>query len=146
MTILNKTVAAIILFFVSVLVLTRMDYIVHQVLYNYGLVFSYAWASDYWILYALCYQLVILFLFLWTQNKKLLIATEAFVLTATQDLIFFGLWCGWFPTTDWVWMPQYVILGFWSTQNQWLLSVVVNFTILSYFTFLELKQKKLKFP
>lgn len=122
----KRTLLAILLFAVSVLVLSRLDFLVHSTLYDYGLIFSYSWANEYWILYALAYQLVIIPLSLWTRNLYLFLVTEGFVLSATQDLIFFGLWEGWFPSGDWTWMPQYNLFGGWTTANQFDLCLLVN--------------------
>jgi hypothetical protein len=48
---------------------------------------------------------------------------EVFLLTSTQDLVYFGLWHGSFPAHQWVWMFQYTIFGFWNTASQILLSI-----------------------
>ena len=122
----NKSWLAILLFLVGVLLLTRIDYLVHAILYDYGLTFSYVWANEYWLLYALSYQLLIILLILWNKNKYFFIAAEVFVLTATQDLIYFGVWAGSFPTTNWWWASFYNLLGFWSTFDQIFFSIMTN--------------------
>jgi hypothetical protein len=44
---------------------------------------------------------------------------EAFVLSAGQDLIFFGVWGkAEFPTGQWTWMASYKLFGTWTTQMQ----------------------------
>jgi hypothetical protein len=51
----------------------------------------------------------------------MLLVFEAFVLSAGQDLIFFGLWNrGVFPLGDWTWMPFYTVFGAWTTMAQFL--------------------------
>jgi len=122
----RKSWFGILFFFVAVLLLTRLDYLINNTFYSYGLVFSYGWYREYTLLYSLSYQLVIFLLLLWTRNKYLLLATEAFVFSATQDLIFFGLWCGRFPPADWTWMLSYEMLGFWTTSTQLFASILVN--------------------
>ena len=117
---------AILFFFAGVLLLTRIDYLVHDILYDYGLIFSYVWADEYWLLYSLSYHLLIIILFLWTKNKYFFLAAEVFVLTATPDLIFFGVWKGSFPTIDWWWMSFHNLFGFWSTFDQIFLSIMAN--------------------
>ena len=144
----NKTWCAILLFAVSVLVLTRIDFLVHSTLYDYGLIFSYSWAVEYWYLYAILYQLVIVPLSLWTRNLYFFFAAQAFVLSATQDLFFFGLWCGSFPpeTVNWWWMPTYRIFGFWSTSTQFVFSILVNVLVFAiafiHFTFIIEKRNR----
>jgi hypothetical protein len=51
---------------------------------------------------------------------------EVFVLTATQDLVYFGLWQGSFPRIEWLWTPFYWIFGSWTTTHQILLSFSAN--------------------
>ena len=111
------------LFSFSVLLLTRLDFIINNVLYNFGLNFSQAWHQEYSILYFLAYQLVIFTLLAYTKNLKLFTFFQFFVLTSTQDLVYFCLWEGSFPSHEWTWMPYYSIFGFWNTTSQILLSV-----------------------
>jgi hypothetical protein len=125
----KKNILAVLLFFLGVLLFTRIDFLVNSSLYRYGLIFSENWYAEYTSLYALCYQLLILSLFVYSRNLKLLALMEVFALTSTQDLFYFGLWQGSFPTTDWSWTPFYTILGSWTTANQILLSVSMNFTV-----------------
>jgi hypothetical protein len=103
--------------------LTRLDFLVNSILYNFGLSFSEAWYQEYSILYFLAYQLVVFILLAYTRNLKLFALFQVFVLTCTQDLVYFGLWEGSFPSHEWVWMVYYRIFGFWNTTSQILLSV-----------------------
>lgn len=114
---------ALVIFAFSVLLLTRLDFLVNNVLYGFGLIFSLEWYSEYRILYFLAYQLVIFILFAYTRNLKLLIFFEAFVLTCSQDLVYFGLWEASFPSGNWDWMSFNQLLGFWNTSSQVLLSL-----------------------
>jgi hypothetical protein len=45
------------LFFVAffLVVLTGIDWVVHSVLYDFGLEFSYSWANPYWVFLGLCF-------------------------------------------------------------------------------------------
>ena len=137
----RKTWIALLLFFVSVLVFTRMDFLVHSTLYNYGLIFSLDWALEYWFLYCLLYQLVIVCLTLWTKNPYFFVAAQVFVFTATQDLVFFGLWEGWFPSGEWTWMLWYDFFGGWNTLNQIVLSVAANLAVLGSFVVVRLRSR-----
>ena len=107
----------------SVLLLTRLDFLINNILYNFGLNFSEAWYQEYSILYFLAYQLIIFILLAYTKNLKLFAFFQVFVLTSTQDLVYFGLWEGSFPSHEWVWMVHYRIFGFWNTTSQILLSL-----------------------
>jgi len=122
----RTTIFAILFFFFGVLLFTRIDFFVNSSLYNYGLRFSENWYSEYTTLYMLCYQFLILSLLVYTRNLKLLVFMEIFVLTSTQDLIYFSLWQGTFPQVDWSWMPFYRIFGTWTTTHQILLSFSAN--------------------
>ena len=123
MFLFNRKLVAIGLFSFSVLLLTRIDFIINNVLYNFGLNFSEAWHQEYSILYFLAYQLVIFTLLAYTKSLKLFTLFQVFVLTSTQDLVYFCLWEGSFPSHEWVWMVYYRIFGFWNTTSQILLSV-----------------------
>lgn len=117
-----KTKLALVAFAFSVLLLTRLDFVINNVLYGFGLVFSKEWYNEYMILYSLAYQLVIFVLYAYTKNAKLFVFFEVFVLTCTQDLVYFGLWELGFPSGNWDWMLFNQVLGFWNTTSQVLLS------------------------
>ena len=114
----------IILAILGILLFTRIDFLINNILYKYGLKFSEGWYSEYGILYFLLYQFLIAIVYLLTKNVKLAICLEVFTQTSTQDLIYFGLWEGSFPTYDWVWMPYYKIFGTWMTIHQVCLSLL----------------------
>jgi len=118
----NRNLVAIGLFSLSVLLLTRLDFLINNILYRFGLIFSEAWYQEYAVLYFLAYQLVVFILLAYTRNLKLFFFFEVFVLTSTQDLVYFGLWECSFPSHEWVWMVYYRIFGFWNTTSQILLS------------------------
>ena len=120
---MNRNLVAIGIFSFSVLLLTRLDFLINNILYNFGLSFSEAWYQEYTILYFLAYQLVVFILLAYTKNLKLFAFFQVFLLTSTQDLVYFGLWKGSFPSHEWVWMVYYRIFGFWNTTSQILLSL-----------------------
>jgi hypothetical protein len=122
----RETLFAVLLFFLGVLLFTRFDFFVNASLYQYGLQFSENWYDEYLILYGLCYQFLIWSLLVYTRNFKLLVFMEVFVLTSTQDLVYFGLWQGAFPKIDWWWTPFYRIFGSWTATQQILLSLSAN--------------------
>jgi hypothetical protein len=122
----RENIFAILLFFFGVLLFTRVDFFVNASLYNYGLQFNENWYAEYVNLYALCYQFLILSLLVYTRSIKLFVFMEIFVLTSTQDLVYFGLWQGAFPKIEWSWTPFYRIFGSWTTTYQILLSFSAN--------------------
>jgi hypothetical protein len=126
----RKNIFAILLFFFGVLLFTRIDFFVNASLYNYGLQFNENWYTEYTALYTLCYQFLILSLLVYARDLKLFVFMEIFVLTSTQDMVYFGLWEGAFPKTEWVWMPFYRIFGTWTTTDQVLLSFSANLLVL----------------
>lgn len=106
---------------------------VHGVHYAYGLQFSFDWANIDWAIYFFECQGAVLASALIARSLALLLVYEAFVLTATQDLIFYGLWHNFlriapqqptvFPTGDWTWMPLHSIFGIWTTTMQFTFSL-----------------------
>lgn len=111
------------LFTFLTLTLTGIDHIIHATLYEYGLVFSEAWAQPYWVMYWLAFQGVAVGCAAISRSWWLLIFYEAFTLTATQDLIFYAIWGrGIFPSGDWTWMTAYRLFGHWGTSEQFFLS------------------------
>ena len=120
---MNRNLVAIGVFSFSVLLLTRLDFLINNILYNFGLSFSEGWYQEYAILYFLAYQLVVFILLAYTRNLKLFAFFQVFVLTSTQDLVYFGIWEGSFPSHEWVWMVYYRVFGFWNTASQILLSI-----------------------
>lgn len=120
---------SLILFFSAALILTKLDFLVNKTLYEYGLQFSYGWYQEYALQYALSYQLILLLLYLWIRDWKLVFVLEGFVLSAGQDLIFFAVWNRGFPESQWTWIIFHRIFGFWNTTTQILLTVGVTFTI-----------------
>lgn len=91
-------------------------------LYNYGLLFNAGWYGPYSLGYLLSYQFVILLLVLYSRSWRLFVLMEAFVLSSTQDLVYFAVWNGGFPVGDWVWMPLCEVFGGYTLVTQLLLS------------------------
>lgn len=120
---MKKALITLSLFLAGVLLFTYMDYVVNFVLYGFGLRFDYGWYDAYSFGYMLLYQFMILALTLYSKSWQLALLMEAFVLSSTQDLVYFGVWSGGvFPSGQWTWMPLYETLGFYSTSFQLALS------------------------
>jgi hypothetical protein len=141
----KENIFGLLLFFLGVLLFTRVDFFVNASLYNFGLQFSENWYGEYTALYTLCYQLLILSLAVYTRNLKLLVFMEIFVLTCTQDLVYFGLWQGAFPQIDWSWMPFYRIFGTWTTTHQILLSFSANLLVSLAILWMPMVKRRLNF-
>ena len=122
---MKKDLITLALFLAGVLLFTYLDFVVNSVLYGFGLRFDYGWYDSYSLGYLLLFQFLILALTVYCKSWRRLVLMEAFVLSSTQDLVYFGVWSGCvFPVGDWTWMPLYETLGFYSTGFQVLLSTV----------------------
>jgi hypothetical protein len=124
----QRLLVSAIFFIAVVLILTRVDYLIHSDLYNNGLQWSEDWFWNSQILYFLMYQVVIIALFLYSRSYRLLMVLEGFVCTGGQDLVFFGLWgAAAFPTSTWTWNLLYMAFGLnWTTTFQVYLTSVVT--------------------
>lgn len=130
-----KRVYALLFVLLTVLffaLMSKIDFIVHATLYQYGLTFSYDWANTYWLTYNLVYlvfSLALAFCYYvgsaktW-QNKKIALAIFASVtvlaICGLQDLLFFVLWSGSLPpgTLVWWWSMWAPVFGTWNSQMQ----------------------------
>lgn len=120
----DRSYIAILAFIGFVVIFTGMDYLVNATLYHFGLIFSNAWWQPYEMFYTLMFQVAILCLVLFSRSWRLLVVFEAFVLTAGEDLVYFGLWNrGVFPAGNWTWSGLYAIFGSWTTPWQAALTV-----------------------
>lgn len=121
----RKILLTILFFFVAVFLLTYADWVVNGLLYQYGLKYDVVWYERYSLGYFLLWQFTLILLAGTARSWKAYVLMEAFVLSSTQDLVYFGVWNGGvFPVGDWTWMPLYDLLGFYSTVFQIVLSVV----------------------
>ena len=123
--------------------LSRIDFIVHQDLYNYGLQFSYKWANEYWITYFASYayfSIVIGFIYWLASNRTRndlkisvgLIATVTLLqIGGLADIIFFSLWAGGLPpdSVTWWWMPWYPVFGVWTSSMQIVLMAFMSLIV-----------------
>jgi hypothetical protein len=107
----------------GILLLTKLDHIVNSTLYGHGLEFSMDWYWQYSVVYFILLQGVVFFSYIVVRKEKLLLLAEAFVLSGTQDLVYFGVWNGGvFPPGQWNWTPMYWFFGGWTTAHQVALS------------------------
>jgi len=119
----------IFLFFVF---MSGLDFVVHRVLYSYGLLFSFDWAVVYWGVYGcvfFVFGVVIGFVY-WLGSGRsrrdikislcLFLSIVLLSCGGLADVLWFVFWGGGLPAADvvWWWMPWYTILGFWNSVLQ----------------------------
>lgn len=111
----------ILVFFV---VMSYLDYVVHDTLYSYGLQFSYDWAYPYWTAYGLVYLL-----FLIGAKSKL---GFALWIGGFQDLLTNLLWQRSSLLQTWWWHPFHWIGLPWCalTQIGFLVLIVFTYTMI----------------
>jgi hypothetical protein len=120
----RRLVAGTGLFVCGILLLTKLDHIVNSTFYSYGLKFSMDWYWQYSVVYFILNQCVAVGAYYFARRRELLIMAEAFVLSGTQDLVYFGVWNGGvFPHGQWSWTPYFWLAGCWTTAHQVALSV-----------------------
>jgi hypothetical protein len=112
--------------------MSGLDFVVHRVLYSYGLRFSYDWAVGYWSIYGCAFFVfaaVVGFVY-WLgsdRTKKdckvsfgLFLSVFLLSLGGLQDVAWFVIWGGGLPANDvvWWWMPWFNVFGFWNSSAQ----------------------------
>jgi hypothetical protein len=124
----NQWIAiSVVSFLIATTILAGRDWLIHHDLYSYGLQANWTWINWDWTIYFLELQAVAVVCVLIARSHRLslLILFEAFILSSTQDLLFFGVWGqGAFPTTSWDWMLWAKIFGEWTTPMQFALSAI----------------------
>jgi hypothetical protein len=119
----KRLIATAGLFACGILLLTKLDHIINSTLYGYGLKFSTDWYWQYSVVYFVLLQGVVVLLYVFARRREILLLCEAFVLSGTQDFIYFGVWNGGvFPEGQWNWTPYYWMFGSWTTASQAALS------------------------
>ena len=128
----RKTIVASVLFFLSVLLLTRLDFLIHETLpARHAPGFTLAWYNEYLLIYGVLFQICVIALSYWSRSWGFLVAAEAFILSSTQDLFFYGVWGGGLPplSMQWTWVGHYDLLGYWNVATQIILSTLVNLLV-----------------
>jgi hypothetical protein len=115
--------------------MSGLDFVVHRVLYNYGLQFSYGWASFYWLVFGSVFAVFsfAVGLVYWLASNRmprdlrvsagLTLSIFLLSLGGLEDVLWFVLWNGSFPDVGviWWWMPWFGIFGFWNGVCQLIL-------------------------
>jgi hypothetical protein len=139
----------IFLFFVF---MSGLDFVVHGVLYGYGLRFSFDWAFLYWNVYAcvfFAFGLAMSFVYWLGSGRSWRDLKVSFGLFLSVCLLFFGgladvlwfmFWGAGLPSDNvvWWWMPWYRVFGFWNSFAQ-LVLLFCTFGVLFLFWFLALR-------
>ena len=119
----------VLLFFVF---MSGLDFVVHRVLYSYGLRFSYDWAVAYWILYGcvfFVFSVAVGFIYWLASDRSrrdvkiglsLFLSVCLLSLGGLQDVFWFVFWGGGLPQDGivWWWMPWFRLFGFWNSGLQ----------------------------
>ena len=141
----SKVLALSLIVFLFFLLMARIDFIVNQVLYNYGLHFSYEWANAYWLafdsafaVFAAAAGLVSWFCSQRTCVDKrvavaLFVSINMLAVGGLEDLLYFSLWSGGLPSNGvvWWWSHWTGIFGTWNSVMQLqLLSLMTGLSVL----------------
>jgi hypothetical protein len=120
-----------------------LDFVVHHLLYDYGLRFSYTWASFYWFTFGsaiMMFGCITGFAY-WFGSQKtsydvkvglgLSLSVCLLSLGGLEDVLWFVLWNGGLPKADvvWWWMPWCRLFGFWNSESQLGLLTIVSVVI-----------------
>ena len=157
----GKAFALVFFIFLFFLFMSRIDFIVNSVLYNYGLVFSYNWANTYWLTYNftfVVFSAMAAFVY-WLGSRKtscdkkvvvaLLVTINLLALGGLQDILYFVFWAGGLPVNSvvWWWSQWKGIFGTWNTLLQLeLMFGMVAFSVLTWGLALHQKKKTCEDP
>lgn len=138
-----KVLGLPLLVFLFFSLMSRIDFIVHNKVYYYGLRFSHQWANEYWIVYCATFytfSLSIGFMYWLGSNKNkqdtkislaLITSMALLFIGGATDIMFFVLWVGKLPPENvmWWWMHWYCIFGVWTTSMQLILTAIISLII-----------------
>ena len=143
------------------LFMSRIDFIVNSVLYNYGLVFSYNWANTYWLTYNFTFfvfSAMAAFVY-WLSSRNtssdnrvvvaLLVTINLLALGGLQDILYFLIWDGGLPANNvvWWWSQWKGAFGTWNTLLQLELMIgMLGVSILAWGLALYQKKENCEYP
>ena len=148
--------------FLFFLITAKIDYYVNDTLYQYGLRFSYRWATGYWLAYTsefMIFACMTVFVY-WLGSQKTrcdLKVTVALVTTIVllaiggfQDILFFAVWeeNGFPPNSvDWWWSWLHGVFGIWNTMMQiGLVAAIMGVSAVVWWLALRTPKKVCKYP
>ncbi len=128
--------------------MSRIDFIVNNILYGYGLQFSYVWANEYWTTYTctfIAFSLAIGLVFWLSSGKTIrdleisigLIATvNLLMIGGLADIMFYIFWSGGLPPNgvNWWWISWSHVFGIWTSSMQIHLFIMVLSIVLVLWT------------
>ncbi len=157
----GKAFALVFFIFLFFLFMSRIDFIVNSVLYNYGLVFSYNWANTYWLTYNftfVVFSAMASFVY-WLGSRKtscdkkvvvaLLVTINLLALGGLQDILYFSIWAGGLPVNSvvWWWSQWKGVFGTWNSLLQLeLMFGMMGFSVLAWGLALHQKKKTCQYP
>jgi hypothetical protein len=129
--------------------MSGLDFVVHRVLYGYGLWFSFGWAVFYWGVYwgvFFVFGLVVGFVYWLGSGRKrrdfwvglgLFLSVFLLSLGGLQDFLWFVFWGGGLPDVGvvWWWVPWFGLFGFWDCFLQLVLLGGVFFVVVCFWVF-----------
>jgi hypothetical protein len=129
---LSKGFALCFLIFMFFVLMSGLDFVVHRVLYGYGLRFSFDWAVFYWNVYSgvfFAFGVAAGFVY-WLGSGRsrkdvkvglgLFLSVCLLFFGGLADVFWFVFWGGGLPSNDvvWWWSPWYRIFGCWNSFAQ----------------------------
>jgi hypothetical protein len=137
----SKGFAVAIAIFSFFCLMSRMDFIVHGILYRYGLQFSYEWANEYWAIYVFSFTFfsVVMGLMYWLGSDRtlkdlkislgLFATVNILMIGGLQDLMFFTFWTNGLPPDNvvWWWSPFSQFFGTWNSSMQITITILACF-------------------
>jgi len=127
-----KCSALCFLVFLFFVFMSCLDFVVHGVLYGYGLRFSYGWAVFYWWVFGgvfFVFSVVVGFVY-WLGSGRsrrdvevgfgLFLSVCLLFCGGLADVLWFVFWGGGLPGDGvvWWWMPWFGVFGFWNSSAQ----------------------------
>jgi hypothetical protein len=121
-------------------IMARVDFVVHAMLYNHGLEFSYDWAYPYWIAYDAVFVAfsAMAAVTYWISSQKtvhdkkaavaLAISINLLMIGGLEDVLYFA-WEGGLPASGqvWWWSPWVNVFGTWNSIMQlWMLAAMIT--------------------
>jgi len=153
---LGRAFALVFFIFLFFLFMSRIDFIINSVLYDYGLVFSYNWANEYWLTYNFTFVVfsAMASYVYWLGSRKtscdkkvvvaLLVTINLLALGGLQDILYFSIWAGGLPVDSmvWWWSQWTGVFGTWNTFMQIeLMFGMVGLSVLTWRLVLHQKKK-----
>jgi hypothetical protein len=121
-----------VLVFLFFVFMSGLDFVVHRVLYGYGLRFSFDWAVFYWVVFGCVFVVfggVVGFVY-WLGSGRgwrsvrvgvcLCLSVCLLFCGGLEDVLWFVCWGGGLPGGDvvWWWVPWFWVFGFWNSVLQ----------------------------